>query len=200
MNIFALDENPVQAAQYMCDKHIPKMVVETMQMLGSAVIRHGAEPHDMPLTSKGTPLKGGYHNHPCTKWAGDCRANYLWLVIHGLELLTQYIIRYDKTHACKDAIVWLGDMSDYIPIEGKSEHTPFVQAMPELYYKADSVAAYREYYCKEKGRFARWERGVPAPHWFPGNLCDSEAPEYNMYTQSLDEYEDMLADVDATVE
>ena len=69
MNIFVLSEDPTEAARMMCDKHIPKMVVETMQMLGSAVIRHGAQPDDMPLTSKGTPLKGGYHFHPCSRWA-----------------------------------------------------------------------------------------------------------------------------------
>ena len=57
MNIFVLDEHPVKAAQYYCDKHVPKMVVELFQQLGSATIRHGATPEQMPLTSKGTPLR-----------------------------------------------------------------------------------------------------------------------------------------------
>ena len=42
MNIFVLDDDPAIAAQMMCDKHIPKMVTETFQMLGSALRRHGA--------------------------------------------------------------------------------------------------------------------------------------------------------------
>ncbi len=33
MNIFVLDENPIRAAEMMCDKHIPKMVVESAQMM-----------------------------------------------------------------------------------------------------------------------------------------------------------------------
>ena len=56
MNIFVLDDDPAIAAQMMCDKHIPKMIVETFQMLGSALRRHGATDEQMPLTSKGTPL------------------------------------------------------------------------------------------------------------------------------------------------
>jgi len=36
MNIFILDEDPVIAAQMQCDKHIPKMVVESGQMLSTA--------------------------------------------------------------------------------------------------------------------------------------------------------------------
>ena len=52
MNIFVLDEDPAIAAQMMCDKHIPKMIVETFQMLGSALRRHGATDEQMPLTSK----------------------------------------------------------------------------------------------------------------------------------------------------
>ena len=81
MNIFVLDEDPAIAAQMMCDKHIPKMIVETFQMLGSALRRHGATDEQMPLTSKGTPLIGGYKHHPCTIWAGETKTNYVWLCL-----------------------------------------------------------------------------------------------------------------------
>ena len=36
MNIFYLDKKTEKAAQYHCDKHVPKMVVETAQMLSTA--------------------------------------------------------------------------------------------------------------------------------------------------------------------
>lgn len=163
MNIFVLHPEPSRAAQMMCDKHIPKMVVETMQMLGSAVIRHGAEPEDMPLTSQGTPLKGGYHRHPCTVWAGETRANYDWLCRHGFALLIEYRDRFGKIHACREAIEWLSHMTHFIP---EGEQTPFAQAMPDEYKHRDSVRAYRTYYACEKAHFAKWERGTPAPHWW----------------------------------
>ena len=36
MNIFVLSLDPVKAAQEQCDKHVPKMVVESGQMLSTA--------------------------------------------------------------------------------------------------------------------------------------------------------------------
>ena len=76
MNIFVLHEDPRKAAQMMCDKHIPKMCVETAQMMASALRKHGATDNMMPLTKSGTPYKGGYANHPCTVWTGINQSNY----------------------------------------------------------------------------------------------------------------------------
>jgi hypothetical protein len=46
MNIFALDSDPCKAARMMCDKHIPKMIVETAQMMASALSADdGLGPH-----------------------------------------------------------------------------------------------------------------------------------------------------------
>ena len=36
MNIFAINENPIVAAQEQCDKHVVKMIVESAQMLSTA--------------------------------------------------------------------------------------------------------------------------------------------------------------------
>lgn len=162
MNIFVLDQDPVIAAQFACDKHSSKMCVELFQQLGSAVIRHGATSDMMPLTAKGTPLKGGYHNHPCTRWCGDSRANYNWASIHALELCNEYTRRYDKIHACQKGIEKLCDM-DYLIPEG--ELTDFKQAMPEEYKDSDAVKAYRTYYLNDKKDFATWKMGN-VPHWW----------------------------------
>jgi hypothetical protein len=35
MNIFVLSDDPVQAAQDQCDKHVVKMIVESAQMLST---------------------------------------------------------------------------------------------------------------------------------------------------------------------
>ena len=35
MNIFILDKNPHVAAQMLCDKHVPKMIIESAQMLST---------------------------------------------------------------------------------------------------------------------------------------------------------------------
>ena len=36
MNIFHLDKNPIKCAEYHCDKHVVKMILETSQMLSTA--------------------------------------------------------------------------------------------------------------------------------------------------------------------
>lgn len=162
MNIFALDGNPIVAAKMYCDKHVPKMVVELFQQLGSSVRRHGATDDMMPLTSKGTPLKGGYHNHPATRWCGETRDNFLWACFHAAALAEEYTKRFGKTHACAEGIEHLYRMHTLIP-EGLM--TPFAQCMPdEFKVDGDSITAYRKYYHSKK--FAKWDKGRDAPHWW----------------------------------
>ena len=161
MNIFVLDRDPILAARMYCDKHVPKMCVELLQQLGSAVIRHGATEEEMPLTKKGTPLKGGYHKHPCTLWCGDSRTNYEWAACHAIELCREYLKRYQKVHFCSTGILHLAKLTHKIPEGGI---TQFAQAMPDEYRNSDAVVAYRDYYHSKS--FACWKKGSPKPGWF----------------------------------
>lgn len=165
MNIFVLHSNPYLAAEMHCDKHCVKMVLELYQQLGSAVRRHGASDEDMPLTSRGTPLKGGYHNHPCTKWVGNCRENFDWAFTHAMALAEEYSYRYGKEHACLSGIKKLARLSHLIPNNSRLQQ--FVMAMPDEYKQGDPVEAYRDYYWLEK-RFKfnmKWTRRSP-PYWW----------------------------------
>lgn len=147
MNIFVLDQDPILAARMHCNKHCVKMVSELFQQLGSAVRRHGAVDSQMPLTVKGTPLKGGYRNHPCTKWCGDSRENFIWAAMHGIALSMEYSYRYDKIHKSHKGLIKLLTMFRLIP---RGPLTPFAQAMPDEYKNDDPVKAYRDYYWLEK--------------------------------------------------
>ena len=178
MNIFVLDRSPMVAAKMMCDKHIPKMVVESAQMMASALIRHGATADIMPLTKKGTPYKGGYKNHPCTLWVGDSRMNFIWLTRHALALCKEYNKRFDKIHACYEPIM---HMQKHYHLIDDSPLTPFALAMPDEYRPRTwttkttqepimrscgdtAVQAYRDYYHSKT--FAKWEKGTPTPNWW----------------------------------
>ena len=147
MNIFVLDRDPVKAAQMHCDKHCVKMVLELYQQLGSALRRHGATDSMMPKTQKGTPLKGGYHNHPCTRWVGDSRSNFEWACRHAIALAEEYTYRYGKRHSCLNGILQMQGLTDVIPY-GKL--TSFAQAMPDEYKDDDAVIAYKKYYWYDK--------------------------------------------------
>jgi len=145
MNIFVLDKNPITAAQCMDDVRVPKMCVESAQMMASALRRHGATDEQMPLTKAGKPYKGGYKHHPCTVWAGDSHNNFMWLAQHALVLCSEYAKRFGKTHACEEPILYMSKLGElgWIP---KGELTPFAQAMPDEYKDDDAVKAYRSYY------------------------------------------------------
>ena len=146
MNIFVLDKDPTMAAKYMDDVRLPKMCVESAQMMASALRRHGATDKQMPLTKAGKPYKGGYKHHPCTIFAGDSRDNFMWLADHALELCNEYFRRFDKVHGCHGPIVLMRDMNIIDKIIPKGELTPFAQAMPDEYKDDDVVKAYRSYY------------------------------------------------------
>ena len=67
MNIFMLDKDPVKAAQYHCDKHVVKMILETGQLLSTAWrMIDGDEFAD----SRGM-YKCTHKNHPSAVWARE---------------------------------------------------------------------------------------------------------------------------------
>jgi len=171
MNIFVLDENPIVAARMHCDKHVPKLCVETAQMMASALRRHGATDEQMPIAkTTGKAYKGGYHNHPCTIFVGDTQQNFIWTAHLGIALCHQYTYRYQKMHACSSAIHQMAELYHMIPA---GELTDFARAFnkekyPQLYdeERYTAVESYRAYYSLDKRRFAQWNKGIPAPYWW----------------------------------
>lgn len=186
MNIFVLHDDPVIAAEMVCDSHASKMCVEGVQMLVSALLISGAPPESMPLTKRGHPHKGGYLNHPCTRWSAETFSNFWWLYHHTKELCRQFKKRYNKEHFASGqlehlngAFVW----SDYIPMvrtqHDKPMRTPFMRCLNQSEGrnldlldedKYTAVEAYREFYLREKADFAKWIKGVPAPEWWVQGL------------------------------
>lgn len=148
MNIFVLDFEPNKAAQLQCDRHVIKMILESAQMLCSAVSVHDK--------ARDVPYKPTHINHPCTIWARETRSNFLWLVKMSKELAVEHQLRYPKSREHKSASVirYCENLSFVIP---KGPLTDFAQAMPDVYRNDCPVAAYQEYYRKDKARFATWK-------------------------------------------
>lgn len=152
MNIFVLDLSPTLAAQYQCDKHVVKMVLESTQLLSNAY------PDGMG------PYRRTHMNHPCSLWARECFENWMWLAFHADALCKEYTFRYKKLHKCHTIV---GNMILNPPfIQAIGNKTPFVQAMPEEYKNADPVVAYRNYYMGAKYTIAKWDKGREKPHWY----------------------------------
>jgi hypothetical protein len=145
MNIFFLDQDPQIAAQYHCDKHVVKMILESAQLLYCA--------HWMtdPLILPADAYKMTHKNHPCCIWVRESRENYMWLAALGWWLCKEYQHRYgaEKTHKTQKHIEWLLANPPEIECYGI---TPFRQAMPDEYKRPESLDAYRVYYIEAKTR------------------------------------------------
>ena len=144
MNIFVLDENPYLAARYHCDKHTPRMILESAQMLSTAV---------------GAGYKPTHKNHPCTLWVSKSKQNAEWLIALADGLNDEYRKRYARSvdHKSMEVIKEIAWLSEALPDIGRA---PFAQAMPDEYKDPDAVEAYRNYYREEK-KFATWRSETP---------------------------------------
>ena len=142
MNIFALDLDPIMAAEMHVDKHIVKMPLESAQMLCT-------------LNAPNAPYKPTHINHPCTLWAGATSGNYDWLVRLGLALCDEYTHRYGKEHKCQAVIEKLRSPPASVPV---GPLTSFALAMPDECKHDDAVQAYRRYYRTHKAHLGTWKR------------------------------------------
>ena len=150
MNIFVLDESPVVAAKYACDKHVVKMILESAQMLCSIHPQGDA------------PYRRSFYNHPCTKWVRESSSNYDWLIEHAYALCDEYTRRYGKVHKTEAVIEWCDNNRPEFP---NVEMTKQPTCIPD-YCKTESVVdSYRNYYINEKAYFAKWKDGN-VPFWF----------------------------------
>jgi len=120
MNIFVLDKDIKKCAQYHCDKHVVKMILEYAQILCTV----------NNLTGLKTPYQPTHIKHPCVIWAGKSIANWRWLRKLAKALNDEYKYRYDcpRDHAAYKVIAELTEPN--LPDLGLTE---FAQAMPNEY-------------------------------------------------------------------
>ena len=160
MNIFFLNWNPRKAAEYHCDKHVVKMIIETAQLLYTA--HWVLETPNMPSNA----YKLSHKNHPSAIWARESLSNYLWLCSLGWWLCKEYQFRYGETkvHKTEAHILWLLNNHPKIPIQAI---TRVRQAMPDEYKMPDPIEAYQKYYIEAKLK----KRGIV-------KYTKREAPEF----------------------
>ena len=145
MNIFVTDECPKASAQVLPDKHIVKMPLECCQMLAIvASEKWGRGFGELPNKS-GKPYKtekGAFRNHPCTQWANQTIDNAYWLIKWGLNLCSEYSLRYNKTHSCEGTLTH----AYYLFPKGKITNvTPFARAMYDEFKYDDSIDTFTAY-------------------------------------------------------
>ena len=189
MNTFVLSRDPVEAARFHCNKHVVKMILESAQMLcaahwihllkkeGKAIgdfkrVRDAQQwAYENTLQDLQPPWKMSHMRHPCTVWTAENVSNYSWQLRLCEALLQEYTRRYDgKIHKTNLEAKWLrknypidirDDGLSNFPVCMKEEYKVFKE--PGI---VDVVASYKNYYIKDKVRFAKWEPRSTTPEWF----------------------------------
>ena len=176
MNIFYIDHDPVQAAQWMVDKHVVKMILESAQLLSTA--HRVLDGHEFQGKSKtGRKVRrwvlddsrdavvytATHINHPSAIWCRESVKNYNWLVDHFFALMQEYTYRYNKTHKC------FGDLSYMLQSPPNNlkewDWTPMPSAMADEYKISDDpLTNYRNYYKIGKSNMHKWTNRKP-PEW-----------------------------------
>ena len=176
MNIFYISEDPVQAAQWMVDKHVVKMILESAQLLSTAhrlldgrevegKSKTGRKARRWVLDDAREPVlySATHINHPSCVWTRTSVENYNWLVDHFFALMKEYTYRYEKTHKC------FGELSYMLQSPPKNltefDMTTCPSAMaPEYVVSSDPVYNYRNYYKMGKTHLHSWKKRNP-PEW-----------------------------------
>lgn len=184
MNIFYLDENPVIAAEWMVDRHVVKMILESAQLLSTAHrILDGREIQlEVDILQEDGKIKtrkkkwwllddareeviysATHINHPSAVWARTSVENYNWLVDHFFALMQEYTHRYNKQHKC------YGEISYMLQSPPKKLEEFDMTTMPscmadEYIICSDPVRNYRNYYKMGKTHLHKWTNREP-PRW-----------------------------------
>lgn len=157
MNIFATDPDPVACAQFLDNQRLVKMILESCQILSTALDGHGLRPDGFPRPT--------HAHHPCVIWASEGRVNSQWLYAHAWAMDVERRRRFGSIQVHKTL-----DQCHRLGIERKIRRlpmlwTPHVNCARngglgiDFTWMADTHAAYRRYL---KARWALQER---APSW-----------------------------------
>lgn len=201
-----LGQTAGQCARYHCNTHVVSQIRESCQMLSTChrildgvpgTVRHrrgdGTAVEEVRQILPSMGERDGmwreeaaiywecYVNHPCNVWLRQSPANYSFLAILVEELNSQFILRFHpdtgRSHGSY-ANTYSGKLENppaNMPA-APGLFTPLPLVMPEPYRRLGGIAAYRDYYLREKGHLLKADyisgvfrcRGYgrsPVPEW-----------------------------------
>lgn len=152
MNIFATYSCPIKSAKYLDNKRQIKMILESAQLLCTALNLNGVQ----------APYKTTHLNHPAAIWVRQSRQNYSWLLLHLKTLCNEYSKKYNKIHKTAQYIDFFEQNINILPDNNLS---PFVNCAANsdlnISFKhiSDTHLAYRLYLRN------RWKYDKIKPKW-----------------------------------
>ena len=112
MNIFATSDSPIDCAIVLDDIRLNKMIVESGQMLSSALYKNNI---------CDIFYKPAYLKHPCTIWASTTKQNFQWLLDHGLAMCVTFEMITGKVHKTERVLWNMRDYSLFMPSSHRTE-------------------------------------------------------------------------------
>lgn len=159
MNIFYLDDNLRKCAQYHCDSHVVKMILESTQILCTVLHKHGIA----------TPYRPTHARHPCVLWAGESLDNWIWLRNLTAELNKEYQCRFNREKLHQSFLV--SQALSLPPIDSVGI-TDRPLTMPDKYKVTnDPISSYRYFYACEKRHLLKYTKRKK-PCWLSEINCD----------------------------
>lgn len=174
MNIFVTHNNPEVAAKMLCDRHVPKMLLESAQMLSNAVHAYG--------NATQAPYKPMYLKHPCSLWTIESKSNFLWLFKHARAIEKEFFKRYKKPHKCSVALDVIESQIPTLKFN-RMKRTPFAICMPRIYRTGNTINSYRSY-IKAGKLFATWRKGTKRPKWMSTHVVEYDIFETANYIRT----------------
>jgi hypothetical protein len=175
VNIFCTNDDPIIAAQELCDQHCrSKMQIESAIMLQHCFDNKTLQDAPKTKTGKFRRAGKGYFNHPCSIWVRESKANFEWLVEHALEMFAERDFRWPKSneHFTKTFIQWCKDNVDRTVYCKGTQLTPFAVAIsPDSICRTlkdfnlfSTIEKYKSYIRMDKA-FATWTKRL-RPSWY----------------------------------
>ena len=156
MNIFVTNNCPIKSAQILDDKRLIKMVLESAQILSTAIFLNSNIKYNCLY-------KPTHVRHPCVLWASRNRSNWQWLYEHFIALCDEYTLRYGKIHKSKglsfDLLRYAEIHINNATIEVFPNCTRMINIGVNFSNIDDVCQAYRNYLC------LKWKHDIIKPKW-----------------------------------
>jgi hypothetical protein len=154
MNVFVIDPDTTKCAQALDDLRLNKMIIETAQLLSTAMRECGYVGNDI--------YKSTHVNHPCAIWTRKTDSNYRWLLLYMSDLVEERQRRTGKGHKSYSIFNTLCGGPILMP---KGDLTPFANC--SLYKDHGIFDAYKltmiDKWAKDK-RPPKWTNTIK-PSW-----------------------------------
>ena len=160
MTVMILHPNPIEAAQYLCDKDLKRALIEAREFLLSALLSRGANGEELPSDYGKWFSLNTQTMHPFTMWLKKSHGNFSWLHDYAIAVAIEYVEAYgkviDEDYTINDYHIDLAKMwhsqcdEKYIP---SGKRTNFIACIPSEFHvnkyamsNMNVVCSYRAYY------------------------------------------------------